>query len=854
MEKTTPSRLLCLSLVLLAMALVLWIHIVPRSLPDGPTRAALTYTGTDGREHVYLGDYDSYLWLRHARNLLRTGTTCDAVVDGVCRDTLTLAPVGAPAIYAGSLHAAAIACVHRIVTRFSADYPLPASASWIPAIVAVLGVLPAFFIARSLAGAIAGPFAAVVTLVHPFVLSRTLGSDNDVWNVVLPLYTMWALLGAVGADSLPRRGLCAGLAGACVGLQAWTWRGWPFAYTVAMAGLLGCLLLHAARHVAERRALTIWRATEVRQTAVVLVIFYAAAGVSTSLADPEAGYLALPAEVVRVAMRAVQWGPDRAAQAADWPNTLNVVSELRPLGLWGIMREAGGAPVLLGGLLGLILLLSPRRPWRWPHWSVLFIGMTLYAAALAWAEPGRFVTIALLGAPLAAAWLASWRDDEDAQAPRRQARALLLVVWFLAAIYQAHGGYRFLLLLAAPLGIACAVVAGRLLASVRRVGLESSRWYRAAVSVALAAVLTLVMLHAVRRGYASARDYVPAMNDAWWDTLGHIRDTAGPAAVVHTWWDYGHWVTYLTERAVSNDGTSLLTHVPHWVARALIAPGEGESVGILRMLGCGSDATPRPAGTRGAYGKLVAAGRDPVAAYSALVSVMTLDAAAAATDLERRGLGPEARADVLRSTHCDPPEAYLVLSSTLLHKRQAWMALGLWDPSRPADATPGRTPSPIHIAFSPLWLPCRPAGEAGELVCAIEAPLATGSGVLDRFVYDPAAPERSRLYTRRPDGPRSGETTAGPPAVVMMAAAREMREVAFPSPTESDLGVLIDAPNRRIRLGAPPLLRSTYVQLMYLDGRYARHYEKVDDRYAAGERVTTWKIRWNRTDTVRGRS
>ena len=41
MEKTTPSRLLCLSLVLLAMALVLWIHIVPRSLPDGPTRAAL---------------------------------------------------------------------------------------------------------------------------------------------------------------------------------------------------------------------------------------------------------------------------------------------------------------------------------------------------------------------------------------------------------------------------------------------------------------------------------------------------------------------------------------------------------------------------------------------------------------------------------------------------------------------------------------------------------------------------------------------------------------------------------------------------------------------------------------------
>ena len=76
-------------------------------------KSELRYGGNDGQEYVYLGDFDSYLWLRHARNYLRTGTTCDAVIDGACRDTYTNAPVGARTAYARSLHIAAMsACIH----------------------------------------------------------------------------------------------------------------------------------------------------------------------------------------------------------------------------------------------------------------------------------------------------------------------------------------------------------------------------------------------------------------------------------------------------------------------------------------------------------------------------------------------------------------------------------------------------------------------------------------------------------------------------------------------------------------------------------------------------------------------
>ena len=109
-------------------------------------KSQLRYGGNDGQEYVYLGDFDSYLWLRHARNYLRTGTTCDAV-HGACRDTYTNAPVGARTVYARSLHIAAIVGLHTLITLFRPDYPLPASAFLVPVIIGVLGVLPAFFVA-----------------------------------------------------------------------------------------------------------------------------------------------------------------------------------------------------------------------------------------------------------------------------------------------------------------------------------------------------------------------------------------------------------------------------------------------------------------------------------------------------------------------------------------------------------------------------------------------------------------------------------------------------------------------------------------------------------------------------------
>jgi hypothetical protein len=133
------------------------------------------------------------------------------------------------------------------------------------------------------------------------------------------------------------------------------------------------------------------------------------------------------------------------------------------------------------------------------------------------------------------------------------------------------------------------------------------------------------------------------------------------------------------------------------------------------------------------------------------------------------------------------------------------------------------------------------------LVCDIGTALSAGAPLLERFSYRPDSPEDSRLEGRtRRGGALSDTTTVGTPAALLVAGAEDLRGMQFASPAYPDLAVLVDLPGARILVGALPLLQSTYVHLMYLDGRYARHYRKHDDRMGRGERVVTWKVDWTR--------
>ena len=100
------------------------------------------------------------------------------------------------------------------------------SAWLIPIVVGVAGAVPAFYIGRRLAGNAAGFCAAVAVSLNPIVLERTVSGDNDIWNVVIPLFMVWAILAAASARDWWWQVGFAGLAAGFVWLHAMTWRGW----------------------------------------------------------------------------------------------------------------------------------------------------------------------------------------------------------------------------------------------------------------------------------------------------------------------------------------------------------------------------------------------------------------------------------------------------------------------------------------------------------------------------------------------------------------------------------------------------------------------------------------------------
>jgi oligosaccharyl transferase STT3 subunit len=820
------------SLVAVAAGLVLWVRLLPLALDGVSDASLLRYRGEDGREHVYLGDVDSYLWLRHARSYLRTGTTCDAVVGGECRDLHAHAPVGRRMPYARSLHVAAIVWLHGLIRTVQPKYPLPASAFWVPVLIGMLGTPPAFLVGESLGGPLGGFAAALLVGTNAFFLQRSIGSDNDVWNVVLPLFVVAAAAASTRAAHPGRQVAYAVLASVFVALHAAAWSGWVFTFFVVALGLVANALMRIFRV-----AIRAWRRRPAEAGMLVgglvpVAVFYLAGALFAALAGSAEGFVGPLHALVSLLGTYGPVSQTGGSSTSSWPDVLATVSELVHPDLRLIAALSGQPLFFFAGWLGLLLLWLPRSRWQGQHLALMVGGNILYYYLLTGPRLQRSALVALLSLPVAiGVTLAATGRRHQA---REAGAAFLLTVWFVAALYLSYGGARFVLLLVAPAGIACAVAIGRLHLWLTRAAVQLEPGGRALWGAILFLLVAATLIQPVERGVAAAHAYVPPMNGAWWDTLTHIRDVAPADAIVDTWWDYGHWTTYVAERRVSADGASLLTHIPYWLARALIATSERETVGLLRMLNCGSDATPEPESRLGAYGKLVARGLDGVTAHAVVVALASLDRPAARTLLAERGLAPADVEDVLASTHCTPPPAYLVLS-TKLAPMQAIRDLAGWDFERPGIAPPSSR-APAASGLGPAWRSCAGTPDGPEWVCGpVEGAAWGGAGT---FRYRPDAPAQSRFLV--PDERAERQSV---PAVIVVAEAAGLRDLRPTTATDPELGVLVDVPEHRALMGPPDLVRSTLVHLLYLDGRYARHLEKFDERVGyGGERVATWRI------------
>jgi dolichyl-phosphooligosaccharide-protein glycotransferase len=854
----------------------------------GRMKARLRYQGDDGKEYVYLGDLDSYVWLRNARNYLRHGTTCDTISAGACLDVYTHAPVGGVMRYNRSLHIVSIVALHKLITSFSPHYPLPASAFLVPVVIGLLGVLPAFFLGRVVGGDIGAVFAALLSALYHQFLVRSMGSDNDIWNVVLPLFMLWALCAALQAQTTPRRAWHGVLAGVACGLHAGTWQGWRFFFAVSLGGLLASVLVSGCRHVLQQRTGRVWRSAAVKHNLLIFGVFFLSASVSVAVANaPSFSLIALATALanfyaffITEALAVVDAGE------ALWPSNFAMVTELLSPDLAIIVDSFWGGLLFCASLCGLLVLFFPKTDWRWRHWAALGAGCGIFIFLVLVTPTGQRMALPLAAVPFLGTGLSALFDD-DARERVPLGLALIIIVWFFAAWWLAYQGIRFLILLAPPFALGCASAAGELFVRGRRVLQHLSPRYRRVAEPVLFVGLACFLIDPLRGAHIVAQRYLPALDDAWWDTFTKIRNESSSEAIINTWWDYGYWAKYVAERRVSNDGGSLRTHIPLWIGRALVTPDESESVGVLRMLNCGSDALPYPEGQRGAHAQIRAAGHDAIATHDIVMELVHLERAAAQTYLAAKGFTSLQQEQILQTTHCTPPESYLVVASEQLLKPGSWMHLGLWDFRRAYIAlrvrfmpqaaaiddltnhlgytedqatrlytqarvlqTDEQTQSfiaPLQGFVSLGWLRCQSDPRTGAMECPIRMAVDQADSVLQSFYYRPEAPQESFFRLQLSDGEQSkhGPTTATP-GVLMWADGQTLQRFVLPSPTHPYLGVLVDVPRHRMIIGSTPLVQSMMVQLLYLDGQYAKHYEKFDERTTyQGMRVVTWKIRWD---------
>lgn len=820
-----------------------WIRTHPERYADaiaavtGRLRADLSYEDGKGRLRPYLGDVDSYAWLRQVRTYLRSGTTCDAVVEGVCRDELVFAPVGSRMPYPRSLHIVATVAIHRLIEFFRPDQPLMASAMWVPAVAGTVGAIPAFALGFHFAGPVGGFVGGVMSALHPQYLLRTIGADNDVWNVVLPLLMMASAIAALDARRGWSRILLAATAGVIAGLHAATWSGWMATVLVLLAGLGSGFAIDGLTRVLRGG--------------------------------------------VRRARQEIRWAPVGVF-------AIFLLGLLSTLVLIGVPWSALWIPAFPSAAVidtGIASALSDRDLWPDPLLAVAEAAPTDAARLFASFGEPFFVLVGVIGALWLLADLAI-----PPRAGRSVAPAAIVLLWLLGGAYLASSAARHAFLLGPPFAIASAVAIGRSFSLANgRLG-RTAPPLRRVLQAVLCLALAIFLWPPVRRGTVNAAGYLPTINDAWFDSLTSLREGSARDAIVHASWEFGYWVKFVAERRTSVDGASLRTHVPYWLARAQTTASDVESAGILRMLSCGSDATPYPEGRLGAYGKLRAKTDDPLAAQRILLELVALRASEAAARLAALGFSVEAQADVLRSTHCTPPETLWMLSTRQRPSAEHWLRTGSWSferalilhrashetvPAAVADigsrlgleatAIEGLVaeakergqdfvvpPAEVVLPYgmpamqATTWHPCAFDEKARHMRCALRLVSADDETAIGEFAYDLAAPQDGHFVQVGTDRSQITGDVRATPGMVLSAGRAGIEAFERKGGSLPALAVLVDRSEPRILVGTPAFLRSTFVHLVYLGGRYTTAFEKRAERTGlTGERVQTWKLRWD---------
>lgn len=808
---------------------------------------------------TYLGDLDSYYYLRHSRNMLEKGTICDSVNDGTCWNDLMLSPEGRP-MRKDTLHPYAIVFTHKFLSFFNKDQVLWNSSFWVQIIIGMLSVVPAFFLARRVAGNIGGFTAGMLIAGSQMFLSRSLGSDTDLYHIIAPLLLIWLFFEAVDSKSWSRRITFSVLAGFATGLASFMWGVWWYFFDLVIIAIIGYLGYSLIRLLVVKR--TFFAAIRNKlfvENVSALLIFIVASCVFVSLFYGFDSFISGPLSPLRTTSLL------DAAKADLWPNVYTTVAELNPTNIPNAISSLGGGKIgkFLFFLTGLGVLLSlfsrklKSKDYVFITGAALFYLFLISKTALAFSP---LVYAIMFSVPVITGALIYIKDREiDTK------YAFFVLVWYAVSFYTLTQGVRFIIFLVPPFAIALGIFFGRLNEIFR--GLKLGVHKKFATGFVL--LLVIFSLWApVSAGVKTGKVYTPSINDAWVETLEKIKLESSEDAIINSWWDFGHWFKFWADRGVTADGASQNTPRSHWLGLALQSHDEKVSVGTLRMLVCSSNQ---------AFEVLDEQFQDTEKSQNILAGILPLDRNEARVFLEENGVVEVDR--ILDLAKCEnPPEDYFITSADMVGKAGVWAHFGLWDFDRAwmytnikgvsqADAVNmlkdrfGFSDSEANSYYSQVnqlsserqansWISPWPSYVGGwrncqEItnltVCNVNVALENRGNqqvVLDKVVIPKNYSATFLISTvDTQSGTRLGTTEVSPNRLVVASENLDVYDLSG--------GIYFDVVLRgnRVLIVSPELSLSTFTKLFYLDGQYSLAFEKFHDVTSfTGQRIITWKV------------
>ena len=796
----------------------------------------------------YMTDIDSYLWYSQARNVINYGHLGDKIVDGKPYFTLRDGRLDKKSNL--QLHPYFAAYLHKFLNFFNPDFSLMKTFLFLPIVIIGLALIPAFFIGRRLAGNLGGFFAAIFLAINGTVFSRS-SADTDPHNILFPLFIVWLFFEAYNSEKRYLALLYSILSGLFVGAYAFAWSGWPFILFIVIAAVVITNILKVIKELYQTKIKLseIVNGKKIFNDFKLLAVFFLSSAIFVTLFVNSKVFVRSLSRVIRFTTI------KEVGIKSIWPNVLTTVAEFNTVSFTNFIPSIGGKIFFLAGLMGVIFLLIPKEIKDKKINFIFLICSALYYLILAYLSSkfsSPFIFILLVAVPIVLALIKVVVLKEEI----KLIYPILLLLWMLSTIYSFTKGVRFSLLIVPSFAIAFGFAAsylyhefgGWITSPIKR----NKKWHSAlnlAVRLVILIVLLLSLIAPVKVAYHLAKNEVPGMNDAWYQTLIKIKENTKDA-IITSWWDFGHWFVAIAERRVTFDGGDQGQRI-HWVGKILKTDNEQEAVGILRMLNCFQEKAP---------GKLDEFTGDSLRSLDILNEVLLIsDRVKALQKYQDLGLTKEQSEVMVEYTHCDDliPN-FFITSQDMVGKAGVWGHFGSWDFKR---ATMYQKTNNLSKADAVAYLIKKfnfSEAEAGDIYADVKTKdadrwIAPWPGFLtspqncsqdgDKIICNANLQDAKFSIEVTKNNARISGTDAVPNSLVF-ATPEGVYEQKFEGKKIGLSVILIpDGDNYKFVLADPSQAAGMFTRLFYLEGHglkcFKKFYDVVD---LTNLRIITWEV------------